>query len=310
MCGEIMLLYLCALFTYLPAHRKSNKKEETSGTTEEEAGRVVYVGHIPHGFYEEAMKGFFSQFGGLKRCRLSRSKRSARSKGYAFLEFEDSATACIVADAMDGYFIYDKQLVCNVIPPRKVHPSMFKGSDKRFKVIDWHMKHREEFNQPRNESQHVKNLLKSEAKKRRKLAAMGIDYVFKGFKEEREELKGKQEGQKGERQKKKQKKNDGTKEASVEAVVSKVRVAKKKRSQEELKMSNMKQDGQPKKQLKSSKVSESKQVEKDSSQQQQLPIERKKRRKGMPPSPTAEPQRVTRRSTRSSSVKKEKVPSG
>ena len=24
---------------------------------------VVYVGHIPHGFYEEQMRGFFSQFG-------------------------------------------------------------------------------------------------------------------------------------------------------------------------------------------------------------------------------------------------------
>ncbi len=291
---------------YLPAHRKPNKKEETSGTTEEEEGRVVYVGHIPHGFYEEAMKGFFRQFGGLKRCRLSRSKRSARSKGYAFLEFEDSATACIVANAMDGYFIYDKQLVCNVVPPGKVHPSMFKGSDKRFKVIDWHTKHREGFNQPRNEHQHVKNLLKSEAKKRRKLAAMGIDYVFTGFKEEREEMKGKQERWKGERQQK-QEKNDGTK-ANVEAVESQVRVAKKKRGQEQLKKATAKQDERPKKQLKSSKVSESKQVEEDSSQQQQQPIERKKRRKGMP-SPTTEPQ-LTCRATRSSSARKEKVPSG
>ena len=24
---------------------------------------MVYLGHIPHGFYEEQMKGYFSQFG-------------------------------------------------------------------------------------------------------------------------------------------------------------------------------------------------------------------------------------------------------
>eukprot|EP00516_Mucochytrium_quahogii_P007505 CAMPEP_0203746584 /NCGR_PEP_ID=MMETSP0098-20131031/1984_1 /ASSEMBLY_ACC=CAM_ASM_000208 /TAXON_ID=96639 /ORGANISM=" , Strain NY0313808BC1" /LENGTH=178 /DNA_ID=CAMNT_0050634737 /DNA_START=33 /DNA_END=566 /DNA_ORIENTATION=- len=36
---------------------------------------VVYLGHIPHGFYEEQMKGFFSQFGNVKQLRLSRSKK-------------------------------------------------------------------------------------------------------------------------------------------------------------------------------------------------------------------------------------------
>ena len=35
---------------------------------------MVYVGHIPHGFYEKEMKDFFSQFGTVKRLRLSRSR--------------------------------------------------------------------------------------------------------------------------------------------------------------------------------------------------------------------------------------------
>lgn len=41
---------------------------------------VVYIGHIPHGFYEEAMNGFFSQFGDVVRVRVSRSKKSTRCK--------------------------------------------------------------------------------------------------------------------------------------------------------------------------------------------------------------------------------------
>jgi hypothetical protein len=31
--------------------------------TQSGSSSVVYLGHIPHGFYEEQMKGYFSQFG-------------------------------------------------------------------------------------------------------------------------------------------------------------------------------------------------------------------------------------------------------
>ena len=36
---------------------------------------VVYVGHIPHGFYETQMRDYFTQFGAVKRLRLARSKK-------------------------------------------------------------------------------------------------------------------------------------------------------------------------------------------------------------------------------------------
>jgi len=36
---------------------------------------VVYVGRIPHGFYEEQMRAYFSQFGVIKNLRLSRNKK-------------------------------------------------------------------------------------------------------------------------------------------------------------------------------------------------------------------------------------------
>ena len=42
---------------------------------------VVYLGHIPHGFYEAEMAGFFAQFGAVRRLRLARSKRTAGSRG-------------------------------------------------------------------------------------------------------------------------------------------------------------------------------------------------------------------------------------
>lgn len=36
---------------------------------------AIYLGHIPHGFYEKEMKGYFSQFGKVTRLRLFRSKK-------------------------------------------------------------------------------------------------------------------------------------------------------------------------------------------------------------------------------------------
>lgn len=35
---------------------------------------VVYLGHIPHGFYEEQMTDYFKQFGEITRVRVARSK--------------------------------------------------------------------------------------------------------------------------------------------------------------------------------------------------------------------------------------------
>lgn len=72
----------------LPVHAQKKGKRKGKGTGASvvpvgPAGQpsgVVYIGHIPHGFYEEAMNGFFKQFGDVVRVRISRSKRSGRCK--------------------------------------------------------------------------------------------------------------------------------------------------------------------------------------------------------------------------------------
>jgi hypothetical protein len=50
--------------------------------------------------------GFFSQFGKLVRVRLSRSKKTAKPKHYAYLEFQHTDVAQIAAETMDGYFMF------------------------------------------------------------------------------------------------------------------------------------------------------------------------------------------------------------
>lgn len=73
---------------------------------------VIYLGRIPHGFYEEQMKAYFGQFGTVSRLRLSRNKKTGASKHYAFIEFAEEEVAKIVAETMDNYLLYGHILKC------------------------------------------------------------------------------------------------------------------------------------------------------------------------------------------------------
>ena len=70
---------------------------------------IIYVGHLPRGFNEKELKGFFEQFGDVSKLIVARSKKTARSKGYAFLEFsgdeksKGKTIAGIAAKAMNNY---------------------------------------------------------------------------------------------------------------------------------------------------------------------------------------------------------------
>mmetsp|Transcript_3153 Transcript_3153/g.4470 ORF Transcript_3153/g.4470 Transcript_3153/m.4470 type:complete len:226 (-) Transcript_3153:273-950(-) len=167
------------------SHSTPQKKRKKKKAKKESA--VIYLGHIPHGFYEKEMSNFFDQFGDVKQLRLSRCRRGGRSRGYAFIEFKSPEVAQIVAETMHGYFLEDKQLVCHVVPKEKVHPRIFQAGSRRLKVEDWQKLAREEHNKPKTAEQLKKSanrLIKKEDKKRKKLEALGIDYKFPGFRSE------------------------------------------------------------------------------------------------------------------------------
>lgn len=93
--------------------------------------------HIPHGFYEHEMRAYFSQFGTITRVRLSRNRKTGRSKHYAFIEFESAEVAKIVADTMDKYLLFGHILKCKFAAPETLHPEVWKGANKRFKTVPW-----------------------------------------------------------------------------------------------------------------------------------------------------------------------------
>ncbi|KAH7492417.1 hypothetical protein PRIC1_002129 [Phytophthora ramorum] len=145
---------------------------------------VIYLGRIPHGFYEKQMMGFFKQFGVVRRVRLSRNKRTGNSKHYAFIQFDEPEVAQVVATTMNKYRLFDHTLSCHVVPAHAVHERMFVGANKDFKPLPRQAINRNRHNAEKTYEQTVvnnKRLVTKERQKRKVLQALGIDYEFPGY---------------------------------------------------------------------------------------------------------------------------------
>lgn len=159
--------------------KPSTEKEEPANKSGKNG--VVYVGRIPHGFYETEMRKYFSQFGNIKNIRISRNKRSGKSKHYGFIEFDSPEVADIVADTMDGYIIWNHILKVKRVPPENIHKDLWVGANKKFNVINWRdigrLQHEQKHSREWWEEHHKQHLARKLARSR-KLKKMGIDYKY------------------------------------------------------------------------------------------------------------------------------------
>ena len=137
--------------------------------------------HLPHGLYEKQLLGFFAQFGRVSRVRVARSKRTARAKGYAYVEFAHSGVAEVAAGAMDGHLLLKQALSVRCLPRSEVHPELFRGAERAFRAIPWGKIEAARHNAPRTPDAHAKRAKRAasrDAARRRKLAAAGIAYEY------------------------------------------------------------------------------------------------------------------------------------
>ncbi|KAK6181466.1 hypothetical protein SNE40_009310 [Patella caerulea] len=157
-------------------HKVKKIKEKYEEGLKPDRG-VIYLGHIPHGFYETEMKSFFSQFGRVTRLRLARSKKTGKSKGYAFIEFEDAEVAEIAAETMNNYLMFERLLKCQVITSEKVHPSLFIGSYRSFskpKSTNISIVRHNSTKSPAKEKKLKLKAISKQQKKLSKLAELGV----------------------------------------------------------------------------------------------------------------------------------------
>ncbi|KAJ7052559.1 hypothetical protein C8F01DRAFT_571058 [Mycena amicta] len=144
---------------------------------------VLFLGRIPHGFYEEQAKAYFSQFGTVTRLRVSRNKKTGKSKHYGFIEFDSSSVAQIVAETMDNYLLMGHIMQCKVIPKEKVHPELWLGANRKWRPIPKARVAQAEHNKPRTKEQQLRvadRLIKRQDERQKKLAKAGIEYDVAG----------------------------------------------------------------------------------------------------------------------------------
>ncbi|CAD6979957.1 unnamed protein product [Tilletia controversa] len=162
------------------------KNDKTKNNSKEIPG-VLYVGRLPHGFYEDQLRAYFSQFGTVTRLRLSRNRSTGAPKHYAFIEFADRDVAAIVQETMDNYLLDGHLIQVKEMKGEEVHERLWVGSGRKFRPIPRHRVQRLRHDQPKTDEQKQKveaNLLKRESKRRRKLEEAGINYQFDGYKEQ------------------------------------------------------------------------------------------------------------------------------
>lgn len=169
----------------MPLSKRFNKfkKLEKITSTQKANRAILYLGHLPKGFNEEQLKGFFAQYGEVTRLRVSRSKKTARSRGYAYVEFADKEIAEIAANSMDKYLMFGKQVECHIV--EDAHRDTFKNGNRDFKFIPTQLIFRKRKNEEKTPEQlkaRVSGLLEKEKEKRDRLKELGIQYDFPGYK--------------------------------------------------------------------------------------------------------------------------------
>jgi len=178
---------------------EDNKEVKTPSYSEKKDRGLVYISHVPHGFYEKQMREFFSQFGVVTNLRLGRSKKtgkthfyfsnsptlniSGRSKGFAFVEFKYKEVAKIAADSMNNYLMFDKIVKCEVVPAEKCTPAVFKGKIRphrppgKAEMIAAKKRHNGKKTDAQNQQRQVRQMTKLD-KMREKLEKAGVTYKF------------------------------------------------------------------------------------------------------------------------------------
>lgn len=159
--------------------KKGGKAGAAADGDNERTPGTIYIGRLPHGFFERQLNAYFTQFGTIRNLRLSRNRRTGKSQHHAFVEFASAAVADIVCKTMDKYLMFGHILQVRRVPNEQVNEKMWKGGLKSGRVM------------PRNKieggklkrgmererwSKRVENEVQRRKEKSEKLKELGYDF--------------------------------------------------------------------------------------------------------------------------------------
>ncbi|KAK9323485.1 hypothetical protein V1517DRAFT_96783 [Lipomyces orientalis] len=70
----------------------------------------VFIGSLPYNLTEGDILTIFSQYGNPVFIKLARDKDTGKSKGFAFLKYEDQRSTILAVDNLDGAVVLGRTL--------------------------------------------------------------------------------------------------------------------------------------------------------------------------------------------------------
>ena len=83
----------------------------------------IYVGNLPYSATEEELKTAFAAFGEVSSVNVITDKFSGQSKGFAFVELSDNASADAAIKGLNDTSMGGRNLKVNQAKPRGERPS-------------------------------------------------------------------------------------------------------------------------------------------------------------------------------------------
>ncbi len=79
----------------------------------------VYVGNLSYATTEDELRTLFAQAGTVKSVALIKDRDTGRSKGFAFVEFENQVEAQKAISMFNGHELGNRALTVNLARPRE-----------------------------------------------------------------------------------------------------------------------------------------------------------------------------------------------
>ena len=81
--------------------------------------KKLFVGSLPWAVNDESLKQAFAAYGKVVSATVVTDRRSGRSKGFGFVEFENDAEAKAAIEALNGSELNGRNIVVNEAKPKE-----------------------------------------------------------------------------------------------------------------------------------------------------------------------------------------------
>jgi len=82
----------------------------------------IYVGNLPYSVNEDDLRNLFSEFGEVSNAHVISDRDTGRSKGFGFVEMENSEDGQKAIEALDGSDLQGRNVRVNEAKPREDNP--------------------------------------------------------------------------------------------------------------------------------------------------------------------------------------------